>query len=357
MPKSGIIRLYLQTDLDAQWRELLNIYLTRASSAVWVDDRRDADFVVVKVFDLGGKGEDFFKGKRFIVMSPGDLPMGMLGLRPEDTVFREAIKRFGTELFYLQGEVEPKSAAEEASEDGFCSYKLDKLHTNENIHILSLPLGYCSGAKINVFYEDNDTSSYFTKTARKNPKQYDFDWCWIGAESSKDRSRLFEYLSCLNGKHKFVVSQLCKSKNRVERQKKLHADNKTVPYYKYLDLHRRSKCCVSANGLGMWNYKDGEFLANNCFTLRQYHKNLSLNPFTPQDGKHWAIFKTEDAHDAVKYYLENEGERERINDAGHEYFKWAITGGWAKEYAGMFSKYLEGDKHAFRKVEWVGKNA
>ena len=136
----------------------------------------------------------------------------------------------------------------------------------------------------------------------------------------------------------------------------LHADNKTVPYDKYLDFHRRSKVCISANGCGVWNYKDGEFFANNCFVLRQYHKNLGLNPFTPRDGKEWIIFETKDVEQKLNYYVKNDKERERINDQGHRYFLNSINGWWASQYANMFLDHLNGKPDAFRKVQYRGKN-
>jgi hypothetical protein len=86
--------------------------------------------------------------------------------------------------------------------------------------------------------------------------------------------------------------------------------------------------------------------------LRQHHKNLELNPFSPKDGVEWVVFKNDEVKDKIDYYVNNDAERERINDAGHEYFKWAIDGGWATTYGKMFLDYLNGGEQPFRKVEW-----
>lgn len=347
------IRLYLHSRLDAQWLELFNIYLGRGHGVTTVDSDRDADFIVIRFAELSKKNVSFFRGRSFIVLSFGDLPQAMLGLRPEDETFRQVTKKAGARFFYLHGEVDPVCPAAELGEQWASAYWFERLYTDEHIRILTLPLGYCSGSKINLYYQDDDDSALFIKSWRSSPKNYEFDWCWIGARSSRDRKKLFSVLDGANGKHKYVVNELCKETKSVEeRQMKLHADNKPVPYAEYLDLHRKSKVCISANGIGMWNYKDAEFFANNCFVLRQFHKNLELNPFTPKDGEHWAVFRTKDAAEAIDYYVHADAEREKINDAGHEYFKWAIRGGWADEYAGMFLNYLNGKREPFGKVEY-----
>jgi hypothetical protein len=346
------IKCRLLSKLDAQWQELFNIYLARSKRVEMVKPDEDADFIVIKYSDLAGKKIDFFRNRKFIVLSFGDVARAMLGLRPEDTMFRDVTKNAGAVFFYLQGEVAPKCIADEIKESWASSYRMDKLNTGSHIHILTLPLGYCSGSKINLFYEDNDRSAWFVKTWKTNPKQYEYDWCWIGAESSMDRKKMFAVLDNLNGSHKYIINKCSPALNKEERRKQLHADNKPVPYAQYLDFHRKSKVCISANGLGMWNYKDSEFLANNCFVLRQWHKNLELNPFTPKDGKHWAVFQTDQVAEAIDYYVKEDMERERICDAGHDYFKWGIFGGWADAYAEMFIDYLNGKPEAFERIEY-----
>jgi hypothetical protein len=352
------IKCHLHSNLDAQWRELLNIYFARDSRVEWVD-RENADFVVLIFADLVAKPAEFFKNTNFIVLSFGDLPKAMVGLRPEDKVFRDATRVAGAKFFYFQAEPEPQCAKDQVG-DAFTAasmYALDGLYTDQHITILTLPLGYCSGSKINLFYKDNDTSAYHITNCRANDKKYEFDWCWIGAASSKDRRAMFEQLQAVNGKHQFIVNPLCTIPKKQDRAKFLHADNKPVPYAKYLDMHRKSKVCISANGIGMWNYKDAEFLANDCFVLRQWHKNLGLNPLTPKDGEHWAVFQTDQVAEAIDFYVHDDVERERICDAGHDYFKWAINGGWASEYAGMFMDYLNGKPKPFERVEYVQPNS
>jgi len=345
------IKCHLHSELDAQWEELLNIYFARDRRVSWAT-RAEADFVVVSFADLASKRAEFFDNTRFIVLSFGDLPYAMLGLRPEDAKFRKETKAGGAQFFYLQAEPEPRCAQDQVQNAFASAYSLDKLYTDTHITILTLPLGYCSGSKINLYYPDQDMSAYHINNCRMNDKKYEYDWCWIGADSSRDRARMFQYLQSVNGKHQFIVNPICTVPKSQGREKFLHADNKPVPYAKYLEMHRKSKVCLSANGIGMWNYKDSEFMANDCFVLRQDHKNLTLNPFTPKDGKHWAVFKTEDVAKAIEYYVANDVERERICDAGHDYFKWAINGGWAGHYAGMFLDYLNGKPDPFGKVQY-----
>ncbi len=347
------IKCYRPFELDAQWNELLNIYLARDKRVVWVDNKDDADFVVMDIRKLNGQTTAFFKDTKFIILCFTDLGHGMLGIRPEDDMFRKGTKAMGAEFFYLLYECSPKNPAEETGVSSFVSTSIGRPVGDEHMTLLTLPLGYASGSKINTAFPDWDDSTYFTKTWSSNPKQYKYDWCWIGARSSKDRRVLFTQLDGVNGTHKYVISDMSVGGTRAERAKALHADNKTVPYDEYIDAHRRSKVCLSANGLGMWNYKDGEFFANNCFVMRQHHKNLELNPFTPKDGVHWVVFKNSELKGTLDYYVYAESEREKINDAGHKYFLASIRGGWAKEYADMFLDYLNGGRESFGKVEYV----
>jgi len=357
MRKRETIRLYRFSKLDAQWSELLNIYLARDKRVQFVNNRNEADFVVIDVRDLNGKTQDFYRDSKFIVLSFVDLGRLMLGLRPDDMMFREVTKKKGAEFFYLQGECSPNNPFQETGVTTFYDKDMPDVSGDEHMTVLTLPMGYVSGSKINSCFPDNDSTTYWVRSWKSNPKKYDFDWCWIGARSSRDRFALFSQLESLNGRHKFVISDMVTSGSKEERVKLLHADNKTVPYDEYLDYHRRSKVSISANGLGMWNYKDAEFMANNCFVLRQWHKNLFLNPWTPKDGVHWVVFKNDEVKDKIDYYVKNDKERETINDAGHEYFKWAIRGGWAEKYADMFLDYLNERPEPFRKAEYRGENS
>lgn len=352
MQQRESIRCYRPFEFDAQWGELLNIYFARDKRVEWVDSKADADFVVMDIRKLNGQTTGFFKNTKFIILCFTDLGHGMLGIRPEDVNFRQATKGSGAEFFYLVYECSPKNPAHETGVASFVSTSIGRPVGDDHITLLTLPLGYVSGSKINTAFTDWDTSTYFTKTWESNPKNYKYDWCWIGARSSRDRRTLFAQLDGMNGTHKYIVSSMCTEGSREERAKLLHADNKTVPYDEYIDAHRRSKVCLSANGLGMWNYKDAEFFANNCFVMRQHHKNLEVNPFSPIDGKHWVVFKNSELRGMINHYARADSERERINDAGHEYFKESIRGGWAKEYAGMFLSYLNGGMRPFGKVEY-----
>jgi hypothetical protein len=69
------------------------------------------------------------------------------------------------------------------------------------------------------------------------------------------------------------------------------------------------------------------------------------------NGKHWVTFNDDNLTELLNYYIRHDDERERINDAGHEYFKEGISGGWAKKYTDMFLDYLNTkDTRAFGKV-------
>jgi hypothetical protein len=259
LSKRESIKCYRPYEFDAQWGELFNIYLARDKRVEWVDNRRNADFVVMDIRRLNGQPWQFFQNTRFIILSFTDLGHAMLGIRPTDAYFRRVTKENGAEFFYLQNECTPGNPAHETGVSSFHSSSIGNIVDDDHITILTLPLGYTSGSKINTSFPDYDTSTYFTRTWRSNPKKYRYDWCWIGARSSRDRRALFSQLENVNGYHKFIVSDMCTKGSYEERTKLLHADNKTVPYDKYLKFHRQSKVCISANGLGMWNYKDGEW--------------------------------------------------------------------------------------------------
>jgi hypothetical protein len=225
-------------------------------------------------------------------------------------------------------------------------------HGDDNIMLLSLPM-MLGGSKQNICYPTNDNSEWYIKKLSKNPKEYEHNWCWIGSESSVDRKDMLQILNSINGtgKHICITSEIPKKPDSMSRQEAAeitHYDNKTVPYDEYLTTSRKSKVNISGNGNGMWCPKDGEMFSRNCFVLRQWHENLNENPLTPKHGQHWVVFKNEDLLDTLEYYVEHDDERETINDAGHEYFKQGINGGWAEHYVDGLLKYMKsGDKHDF----------
>ena len=58
-------------------------------------------------------------------------------------------------------------------------------------------------------------------------------------------------------------------------------------------------------------------------------------------------------YDKIEYYLHAEKEREIISDAGHEYFKSGISGGWAEHYVTGLQKYMNtGDPNEFGGLLW-----
>jgi hypothetical protein len=127
-----------------------------------------------------------------------------------------------------------------------------------------------------------------------------------------------------------------------------------VIYDNYIKYCRQAKVNISLNGMGMWCYKDSELFAHNCFCLREHHKNLSINSLSPKDGVHHIVFKGFlELRNLIEYYLHAEKEREKINDAGHEYFKNGISGGWAENYVTGLQGYMNtGDSNEFGGLLW-----
>jgi hypothetical protein len=241
---------------------------------------------------------------------------------------------------------------------------------------LSIPLGYPAGGKMNLNYQDYETDAHHINNLEPNPKEYDYKFCWIAAPSSPWRKEIFAKLYNAywgNGVWTnikninlditndiippdwfdsiLIKCQMDYNKDIEEHRQNIHADKKTIPYDQFRQYHRKSKVNISCRGISKWNYMDGEYFAWNCFNLRQDHDDLDYNPYSPVDGKHWVTFNDNNLTELLNYYIRHDDERERINDAGHEYFKEGISGGWAKKYTDMFLDYLNTkDTRAFGKV-------
>lgn len=366
MPKRGNIRLSLSPKLDAQHKELANIFLLRDERVSPVEKPQDADFCVVNVQELGEIHPLTFPVKKIIVLDFGDLYSVKVGLRQEDGQYRAIADAFDLTYIYLEGENNPVKIRDDRS--GY----LKKLADGNNRFIkLSIPLGYPAGGKMNLNYQDEDTQAHHINNLGRNVPSYTYDFCWIAAKSSPWRGPIFKIL--FNEYHGnglwtniispdlntrviedtppddadciLVKSELDYNENIDEHKKGIHADNKTVPYRRFKAFHQESKVNISCRGISKWNYNDAEYFAWNCFNLRQYHEDLHYNPYSPVDGLHWVTFNEDDLIDKLKYYVQHNDERERINNAAHEYFKEGISGGWAKVYTDMFLSYLNTGKY------------
>lgn len=349
------LRLHIRDYYDRQHREHLNCLFFRDPQrrVIEVDNPREADFVVVDSREIAyGCNQDIpvcEDHKRYIVTCFGDLYQAMGGLRfaQGDQRFQLHMRQMGKKLIYLMCEIRPTDLKRETP--------IPLFYDNKHVILLTLPLGYLDGPMINIYYTGNDSSAFFIKNLSKNNKNYEYDWSFIGCESSRDRTEVIQKLRGLNGlgsRGMLNVHQPLKEADRSKRQVLLHASKKQVPHDKYIDICQKSKVCLSLNGVGMWSPRDGEFLSRNCFCLRQYHENLNVNILTPKDGHEWVVFKNDELEEKLQYYIENNDERERINDAGHEFFKKGITGGWAKYYVDSFLQYLgtEDADNAFRHI-------
>jgi len=372
MPKKGNIRLSLSQKLDAQHKELVNIFLLRDPRVSVVDDPKDADYCVVNVYELGEINPLTFSVKKIIVLDFGDLYSVKVGLRQDDGQYRAIAHAFDLTFLYLEGENHPVKIRDDRT--GY----LKKLADGDDHFLkLSIPLGYPAGGKMNLNYSDEDTTAHHINNLTRNGKNYTYDFCWIAAKSSPWRGPVFRKLyngysgnglwtniiseqletRCLEDVPPdsadciLVKSDLDYNDDIVEHRQNIHADNKTVPYGAFRAFHRESKVNISCRGISKWNYMDGEYFTWNCFNLRQYHEDLSYNPYSPVDGVHWVTFHEDNLMEKLGYYIQHDDERERINDAGYEYFKEGISGGWAKHYTDMFLAYLNsGSPHVFRKV-------
>lgn len=386
--------------MDAQHKELLRIFLLRHPAIIEVSQPYYADVIAVHPLELLNGKPKQGSIKHYVVLDFGDLYMRKGGVRHEDGEYRQAVRDAGLTYIYLQSEPNPSMPV--AKYGDMPIFKRIYMEDDPNFIQLSIPLGYCSGAKMNLSYPDMDKSAYFVDNFEKNPKEYTSNFCWIGAESSQDRTIMMkkvywvyhrnglftniinqeleidnknglnlytDFIELPDGKLNpsipkpykeygmLIKSEMPKSNTFQERLKELNADNKTVSYDKYLRWHKQSKVNISCNGFSMWNYMDGEYFSRNCFNLRQYHNGLTRNPYSPKDGTHWVIFKNDELIDKIEYYVEHDEERERINDAGFEYFKESICGGWAKIYGDMLLDYMNtGKRTVFDKVRLVTRN-
>lgn len=345
MPKRETIDLFLMPSLDAQRKEHANILLLKDARVKRTYNPYRGAILVMDVAMLKKKPE-IPPNQMVIILNLGDLYQNHIGLREEDEEYRKYLAERNVTFIYLQCELEPTDTRTERW------VKRSIYHGDEHILLLPMPMGYISGSKINLHYKDMDSSAFHAKNlARRNGNSYLYDWCWIGTPSSVERIEAIDILiERMDYDSAFMAINEIAIKNPDVKAyvKTIHADNKAIPYDKFMEIHRKSKIAVSCNGLGMWCYKDCEMLARNVFVLRQWHKNLSLNPISPKDGTHWKVFRNNELNELIDYYLTHDKEREEIADEGHDYFRKAINGGWAESYVSALLEYRETrNRHAF----------
>jgi hypothetical protein len=203
----------------------------------------------------------------------------------------------------------------------------------KQVHVISCPL-LLGGSRYHITTQvDFEGESLFRRTMRPNPYPvYEYDWSWVGSLTGQDRQPVFERLKNYTSRKRFFV---------VSKPGHPNANAASVPYPTYIQICRSSKICLSLNGNGPWCLKDGELFTNHCFNLRQWHPTLTVNPLSPKDGVHWAVFRNDEVIKMIEYYLHHEGEREQIRNKGYELFRDVLFNGlWARYYIEKLSTFL-----------------
>jgi len=189
MPKRDNIRLSMSSKLDAQHKELANIFLLRDPRVQVVEDPKEADFCVVNIQELTEINPMSFPVRRIIVLDLGDLYSIKIGLRDDDKSYRKIAEAFDLTYIYIEGENKPVELITERKG------VLRELAPGDDRFIkLSVPLGYPAGGKMNLNYPDFDDSAHHINNLEHNPKSYKYDFCWIAAKSSPWREPVFAQL-------------------------------------------------------------------------------------------------------------------------------------------------------------------
>ncbi|PNX50413.1 MAG: hypothetical protein BV458_13260 [Thermoplasmata archaeon M9B2D] len=354
-PKENI-RLFLGDVQDKHREEMFNILLFNDPRAVRVHHQSDADYILCDAITIR-KRPKLPENIKLIILSPSDLYLANVGLRVEDVEWRKYLNKINATMIWIVVETIPSHHSGK-----YATGKPIRLFGTEgNLIVLTMPMGYFTGSKMNINYPFNDTSTFFRKNWQENAKHYERDWCFIATESCENRTVVKKILEQRNtgflSVSKPYLNDIEENGGIQKRMYHIHADNKAVPYDEFLKISKSSKVNISCNGLGMWCFKDAEMLAYNCFVLRQYHRNLNINPLSPVDGKHWVTFKNDELEDKLDYYIKNDAERERINDTGHTYFKDAITQKWSQAYLDALLLFENtGDTKSFGGLMYVSNS-
>lgn len=341
---SGNLRVFVHPRrLDPKQREFIDVFITKDPRVAVVQNRKDADYIVMDSRDL----IDIRPKDRFIAIELADTYRMMFPLNHAGKRTRDRLKRFDARAVFLR-------------QDSNLIWRNREILYNDNMVFLSIPL-FLNGSVVNRDYQIKDDSALLGRNISANPKEYLYDWCWIGNLSSWDRLELSRkhLIPLLNdavwtnwsGREiTYPPPELTPSKRAIAiwtrkvKGKEWNArKNATIHFDEFMRLHRASKVCIGSNGNTMFCNKDAEMFSRNCFLLRHTSPLIDLNPLTPKDGAHWVLFDLDDFRGKLEYYVRHDDERERINDAGHEYFKWGYNGGWAKVYVDGLIEYLKTD--------------
>ena len=240
-----------------------------------------------------------------------------------------AIREYNLQVIYLKLQVTDAAA-----------YPRLNLLPNQ-VHVVSLPM-LLGGSRFHITnQQDYAGENLYRRIMRTNENPtYEFDWSWIGSVTSQDRRAAQPYLEKMDQRNARLVWT---------QAGQVDTKYATVPYDEYMEINRRSRMIISLNGYGPWCLKDGEIFANHGFCLRQHHPTLLLNPLSPKDGIHWAIFETERIAEAVDYYLHHDAEREQIRDHGFAYLQSVLFDSY---YADYYAPRLAAFIQEPRKEHW-----
>lgn len=344
------MKVFLHTVLlDAKQLELIKVFFLNDPRCERVYDRKEADFVVLDAKDL--LNYPIMDNGKYIIIDYYDIANKQVGLRgAADRDFRRRVTHIKAKLIYLKQAYYHIAKREEIDDAG--------------IIMLSIPI-FFSGS---IHYRDlftYDERGLILENIEPNKKSWKYEFCFINGNAGHMREPVYNSLTeygkmrgmavCTKLEEiKSAAAIAILSENYGLEYIKKRAEfcdidkYHSVPFNDVIKYLRQSKVAVGCSGNSAFCARDSEALSRNVFYLRSYHKDFNVNPLSPKDGKHLVFFHMEDLYDKLTYYLENEVERERINDQGFEYFKDGATGGWARAYVDMFDKYLKtSNKRAF----------
>lgn len=110
----------------------------------------------------------------------------------------------------------------------------------------------------------------------------------------------------------------------LERHRPIPADLKgdKMSFGNFLRTVKTSKVNLAMDGIGQFTFRHLEIWALGGFMLAGPALQETWLPISAQEGVHYASFSNpDDAIKKIKYYLENEEEREKIAKAGKEMFE------------------------------------
>jgi hypothetical protein len=280
-------------------------------------------FALCKARDHDAQKSLLSRGIRhFIILDMSDMGKDTIECMPE--LINQSLK-----LFYVKLQIYNRNDP-----------VYDVFKRASHLCLLTMPM-LLGGSTYHIDCEDNNTDYLFKNNLLVNPKNYDYDICMINA-SNKYRAPIFWFLDTIKeAKGRLRILSVNANKPRE------HSNEAEIPFTECINSHIKSKVNISTNGNGMWCLKDAELFSRNCFNIRQSHPNLTLNCLTPLDGVHWSVFNETNLIDTLAYYIDNDAEREKINDNGFNYFKKGIEQDFANFYCSRISSYIKnGNKNS-----------